>query len=203
MSKYFVGVDVGSGSARAGVFDVFGKRLGMAVSPIKQYRPQNDHVEQSSSDIWLQVCKVVKAAVLESNIAPDQVVGIGFDATCSLVALDSDNQPVSVSVSGLDEQNIIMWMDHRAIDEAAQINATKDPALQYVGGEVSPEMELPKILWLKKHLPEQYKKTKKFFDLADFLVFRSTGEAVRISIVWLFCFFVLHICQNMESDLIS
>jgi len=179
MSQYFVGVDVGSGSARAGVFDSHGHKLAMAISPIKQFRPKADHVEQSSSDIWLQVCRVVKTAVSDSGVDVGHIKGIGFDATCSLVALDDNQQPVSVSVSGNDNQNVIMWMDHRAIDEAVEINKTHDLSLQYVGGEVSPEMELPKILWLKKYLPSQYQKVNLFFDLADFLVFRATGLPVR------------------------
>lgn len=179
MSNYLIGVDVGSGSARAGVFDKNGHKLAMAVYPIMQYRPKKDHVEQSSSDIWLQVCNAVKDAVKESNVNPENISGIGFDATCSLVALNSDNQPTTISSSGNDKQNIIMWMDHRAIKEAEEINSSGDDALNYVGGEVSPEMELPKILWLKKHLPEKYNNISKLFDLADFLVFRATGQAVR------------------------
>ncbi|GLO63735.1 ribulokinase [Vibrio sp. MACH09] len=179
MSNYLIGVDVGSGSARAGVFDEYGKRLGMAVYPILQFRPKTDHVEQSSTDIWKSVCNAVRDAVSESKIDVKEVSGIGFDATCSLVALDSDNQPTTVSSSNNNRQNIIMWMDHRAIEEANEINSTKDDALKYVGGEVSPEMELPKILWLKKYLPEKYENISKFFDLADFLVFKASGKSVR------------------------
>lgn len=179
MSKYLIGVDVGSGSARAGVFDEHGTKLGMAVFPILQFRPKKDHVEQSSSDIWMKVCSAVHAAVVESGIDPKNISGIGFDATCSLVALNSDNQPTTVSTSGNNNQNIIMWMDHRAIKEAEEINDTQDDALKYVGGEVSPEMELPKIMWLKKHLPEKYKNISKLFDLADFLVYQATGKAKR------------------------
>jgi len=179
MSNFFIGVDVGSGSARAGVFDVLGKKLGMAVSPIKQFRPKAGHVEQSSADIWSQVCFVVKGAIAQSQVEPKDIIGIGFDATCSLVALDSENQPISVSVNKQNDHNIVMWMDHRAIQEAKEINLTDDLALKYVGGEVSPEMQLPKILWLKKHLPEQYNKISTFFDLADFLVFTATGNPIR------------------------
>ena len=179
MSKYLIGVDVGSGSARAGVFDEKGVKLGMAVFPILQFRPKKDHVEQSSSDIWMQVCNAVHAAVVQSGVDPKYISGIGFDATCSLVALNDDDQPTTVSTSGNNNQNIIMWMDHRAIDEAREINATKDEALKYVGGEVSPEMELPKILWLKKYLPEKYDNISKLFDLADYLVYQSTGKAKR------------------------
>jgi D-ribulokinase len=45
-------------------------------------------------------------------------------------------------------------MDHRAMKETDEINATQDEVLQYVGGAVSPEMEIPKILWLKRNMPE-------------------------------------------------
>ena len=76
------------------------------------------------------------------------------------------------------ERDIIMWMDHRAVDEAAAINATRDPALAYVGGEVSIEMELPKVLWLRRHFPERYAAAWRFFDLADYLVWRASGADV-------------------------
>lgn len=55
----------------------------------------------------------------------DGIRGIGFDATCSLVALDSSGTPVTVSPSKDNDRNIIMWLDHRAVKEAQMINDTK------------------------------------------------------------------------------
>lgn len=179
MENLYIGVDVGSGSARAGLFDAKGKKLAQSTSAILQFRPQKDFVEQSSDDIWAQVCHVVKTVVQLANVKPEQIKGIGFDATCSLVALNADDQPVSVSPTGDPQQNIIMWMDHRALAETKEINATNSKVLEFVGGEVSPEMELPKLKWLKRHLPEQYQQVSRFFDLADFLVYRSSGEDIR------------------------
>lgn len=179
MESLYIGVDVGSGSARAGLFDARGKKLAQSVSPIKQFRPAPDFVEQSSSDIWAQVCKVVSTVIAEASIKPEQVKGLGFDATCSLVSVDANGQPVTVSPTGKDDQNIIMWMDHRAMVETAEINSTGSEVLKYVGGEVSPEMELPKLKWLKRHLPEQYNRAARFFDLADYLVYRSSGNDIR------------------------
>jgi FGGY-family pentulose kinase len=69
-------------------------------------------------------------------------------------------------------------MDHRAGAEAAAINATGDRALAYVGGQVSVEMELPKVLWLRRHFPDRYARASRFFDLADYLVWRACGEDV-------------------------
>lgn len=115
MASYFIGVDVGTGSARAGVFDLNGRMVGQATRAIEIYRPQADFVEQSSDNIWQAVCNAVRDAINQSDINPIQVKGLGFDATCSLVVLDKEGKPLTVSPSGRSEQNIIVWMDHRAI----------------------------------------------------------------------------------------
>lgn len=61
------------------------------------------------------------------------------------VAVDADGSPVSVSWSADARRNIIVWMDHRAVDQADRINARNSPVLQYCGGGVSPEMQAPKV----------------------------------------------------------
>jgi len=179
MTRYYVGIDVGTGSARAAVFDERGQRAGLATRPIETWKPRQDFVEQSSADIWRACAEAVKAALKEGGVAAGDVRGIGFDATCSLVLLDAADRPVTVSPTGKDEQNVIVWMDHRALAEAAEINATGDDVLRYVGGVISPEMETPKLLWLKRHLPASYERSARFLDLPDFLTYRATGVDTR------------------------
>jgi FGGY-family pentulose kinase len=177
--RFYLGVDVGTGSARAGVFDDTGTLHGMGVCAIETWRPAEDHVEQSSEDIWSACGAAVRSALGEAKIAPEMIAGIGFDATCSLVVLDAAGKPVTVSATGKDAQNVVVWMDHRALAETARINATGHDVLRYVGGVMSPEMETPKLLWLKEHLPASWSRAARFLDLPDFLVFRATGEDVR------------------------
>ena len=87
---------------------------------------------------------------------------------------------MTVSPSLDPQRNIILWQDHRALQETEEINAMGHPVLQFVGGKLSPEMQPPKLLWLKRHLQKQcWKKARHFFDLADYLVFRATGETIR------------------------
>lgn len=177
--NYVLGVDVGTGSARAAVFDLDGARQSIAVEPICMWNPHPDWAEQSSADIWRAIGVCARKAVSDAAVDPAAVIGVGFDATCSLVALDRSGNPLTVSDSGDHERNVIVWMDHRAIEETEQINAGGYDVLKYVGGKVSPEMETPKLKWLKRHLPGTWASAGKFFDLADYLVFESTGKDVR------------------------
>lgn len=179
MEGYVIGVDVGTASARAGLFELHGNRLAIAVEPIQIHRPQPEYAEQSSEDIWRAVGKVVRQVVSEARIAPEQVRGIGYDATCSLVVLNEYDQPMSISPTRDPQWNIIMWMDHRAVAEAEEINAGDYEVLRYSGGALSPEMEPPKLLWLKRHMPEVFHQAGKFLDLADYLVYQSTGRNLR------------------------
>ncbi|XP_047308397.1 FGGY carbohydrate kinase domain-containing protein [Impatiens glandulifera] len=174
----FLGVDVGTGSARAGLFDVKGKLLGCASSPIQIWK-EGDCVEQSSTDIWLAICSAVKSACSLANVSGEEVSGLGFAATCSLVAIDSDGSPVSVSWSGDSRRNIIVWMDHRAVQQAERINSCNSTVLQYCGGALSPEMQPPKLLWVKENLQESWSMVFRWMDLSDWLSYRATGDDTR------------------------
>ncbi|KAJ8750747.1 hypothetical protein K2173_015928 [Erythroxylum novogranatense] len=176
--SFFLGVDVGTGSARAGVFDGHGKLLGSASCPIQIWK-QGDCVEQSSTDIWHAVCASVKSACSLANVAGEEVVGMGFAATCSLVAVDADGAPVTVSWSGDSRRNIIVWMDHRALKQAEKINSSNSPVLQYCGGALSPEMQPPKLLWVKENLQESWSMAFRWMDLSDWLSYRATGDDTR------------------------
>ena len=121
MRQAFIGVDVGTSSARAGVFDETGTLLSTARHPIVIWHDAGDIVEQSSSDIWAACVASVRAAMAEAAISPETVKGIGFDATCSLVVLDASANSLTVSQSGDSRRNVIVWMDHRATSEARLI----------------------------------------------------------------------------------
>uniref|UniRef100_A0A8W7P4D7 FGGY carbohydrate kinase domain-containing protein n=1 Tax=Anopheles coluzzii TaxID=1518534 RepID=A0A8W7P4D7_ANOCL len=180
---YLIGVDVGTGSARAALVTGKGEVLQTCVKPIQTWNTQPNYYEQSSDDIWSAVCECVK--VIFSNVtsgyAKEQIKGIGFDATCSLVVLDGQMQPLTVCPSSKDNQrNVILWMDHRAEEEARFINATHHQMLNYVGGSISLEMEVPKLLWIKQNMHDAvWTKVGAFYDLPDYLTFRATGADCR------------------------
>ncbi|MDO1584304.1 FGGY-family carbohydrate kinase [Rhizobium oryzicola] len=179
MRDHFVAVDVGTTSARAGIFTSDGRLLAKVRFPIRMQRGPGQHAEHSSEDIWSATCQAVKSASEEAGIGAEQVAAIGFDATCSLVVRDLEGGPLSISVVGDDEFDTVVWLDHRAIEQADRLSATGHPVLQYSGGSLSPEMQIPKLMWLKENMPDRWARIGYLFDLADFLTWRSTGSTAR------------------------
>ena len=178
MAGAFIGVDVGTASARAGVFDEDGRLFASARRPIEVFREAGGIVEHSSADIWTATCAAVREAIANAGVEPAAIAGIGFDATCSLVALDETGASLSVSPSGDSNRDTIVWMDHRAVAEAQAINAGGHDPLRYVGGVISPEMQPPKLMWLERHCPDTFARAH-FFDLTDFLTFKASGATTR------------------------
>ena len=185
MAQHFVGVDVGTGSARAAIFSADGKLVSQATHSLVCFSYEDANVrEQSAAQIWSAICTCVREAMETGGVSAESVHGIGFDATCSLVVVDASGAPISVTPPELrgsfdaSQRNVILWADHRAEREAAEINATGHKVLNYVGGTISPEMQIPKVLWLKRHLGADFAQCR-FFDLPDYLSYRATGAPAR------------------------
>lgn len=188
--RFYLGVDVGTASVRAALVTRDGLLRRTAEEPISIWEPQSDHYVQSSTEIWEKCCAVVKKVT--DGVKRSQVRGVGFDATCSLVVLDQSFQPVPVSQDGDTQRNVVMWMDHRAAEQAARITNTGHRVLSRVGGVMSPEMQPPKLLWLKENLKERcWNKAAHFLDLPDFLSWKATGSLTRslctLVCKWTYC----------------
>jgi FGGY-family pentulose kinase len=179
INRIFLGIDIGTSSVRVGAFDEQGRLRGKGEHPIRIWRPRPDFVEQSSEDIWRATGKAIRICLNTGGIDPRGVKGISFDATCSLVALGNGFEPITISPTGKQNQNIIVWMDHRATSQAKIINETGHEVLRYVGGRISPEMEPPKLMWIKENLKETWTRAKRFMDLADYMVYRTTEIDAR------------------------
>lgn len=142
-TPYFIGIDVGTGSARASLVAQNGEIKASSTKDTITWRDQHDHriFEQSTNNIWEQICTAVKEVLNESNVPATAVKGLGFDATCSLAVSDFDANPITVTkgndIGKNGDRNIILWADHRAEKEAELINSTGSIVLNYVGGTMS------------------------------------------------------------------
>lgn len=139
----YIGIDVGTGSARAIIVQHDGTLLASATEDILTYRDEKDHriFEQSTTNIYTSIVKAVQRVMAESKVDKTHVKGIGIDATCSLAVTDLQGNPIVVTkgdqLGQVGDRSIILWADHRAEEEANLINSTGSIVLDYVGGTMS------------------------------------------------------------------
>ncbi|KIJ28968.1 hypothetical protein M422DRAFT_61877 [Sphaerobolus stellatus SS14] len=174
MNEYFSNYYLGTGSVRATLIRQDGQILASSTQPTSTWRDKSDHriFEQSTTEIWKEIGKAVRTCLADAKVEPPAVKGLGFDATCSLAVSDEHGQPVILAkgkeIGKNGERNIILWADHRAEKEAEVINKSGSIALNYVGGIMNLEMEVPKVLWLKNNRPSELFARCQFFDLPDY-----------------------------------
>ncbi len=93
--SYVIGVDGGTESIRAFVFDLEGRVRASAATPYKTEFPNPSWAEQNPEDWWAAMGQSVKAAVAKSGVSPASIIAISVDTTCcSVVALDAAGQPL-------------------------------------------------------------------------------------------------------------
>lgn len=166
---YVLGIDAGTESVRAGIFDLYGTPVAIEVEPYTVAQPRPGWAEQDPADWWRALRGAVRRAVASAGDRADPILGLSVAATsCTVVATDADGAALRPS---------IIWMDVRAGEEARAIAETGHPALKYTGyGPVSAEWLPCKALWLKRHEPEVYAAAARFCEYTDWLIHRLTGE---------------------------
>ncbi len=167
-SPLFLGLDVGTQSIRAALYDPSGSCRSFATAPLDTFHPQPAWAEQDANQWWQASRSAVTEAIARAGISADDVKGIGLDCTaCTVLPCGLDGTPL---------RRALLWMDQRSFREAEEISATKDASLCYVSGVVSPEWMLPKALWLKRHETDTYSRSGRIVECTDWFMFKLTGE---------------------------
>lgn len=164
-----LGIDMGTGGARVGIFDLNGNPIVFCGEDYPLYTPASGRAEQDPGEWWDAICKASHRAIAESEIDPHCIRGMSVDTTCCTVLLSGDDM--------VPLRPAILWMDVRASRQAKQIFASGHDALKSCGyGMVSAEWLPCKALWLKENEPELYHKATRFYECTDWLMYRLTGE---------------------------
>jgi len=160
-----LGVDVGTESARAAVFDLGGTEVGSASVPYATTFPHEGWAEQDPEEVRTATEVAIRSAASDCR---DRIAGLSVASTAVTV--------VTVDRKGVVTGPAILWMDTRAAEEAADITRTGHPSLERTGGSVSSEWMLPKALWLKRHEPERYRQAALVVEMHDWLLHSLTGR---------------------------
>ena len=162
-----MGIDMGTTSVKAAVFD---EELKMLSSATRDYTldSHGDIVEFDAEEYWRIVREEVDKALSEVGID-----ALAIDTQCeTLILTDEDGKPVRPA---------IVWLDNRATEEAAMIEAHfgRQRVYEVTGQpEVTATWPASKLLWVKRNEPEVFAKTKKIFLLEDYILFKLTGRFI-------------------------
>lgn len=168
---YVIGIDGGTESLRAHVFDLSGRSRGVGKGVYATAFPEPGRAEQVPEDWWHACGVAVREAVAAAGISPDLITAIAADTTsCTVVALDGEGRSLRPA---------LLWMDVRAHREADEVARCGDPALRLNGagqGPVSPEWMIPKSLWMARHQPDLFTEAAMVGEYQDYLNLKLTGD---------------------------
>jgi len=170
---YLLGIDGGTESVRAILFDPEGRPKGSHASAYQTQFPKPSWAEQNPEDWWRCLGEAVRGALKAAHVSADQVIALCADTTCcSVVAVDADGTPLRPAM---------IWMDVRSAAEAGDIASSGDPALRINSdgrGPVSAEWMIPKSLWMKRNQPELFQRAAHICEYQDYTNWRLTGRWV-------------------------
>ncbi len=166
---YLIGIDCGTSSIRAGIFDLQGRMIAQSEYGFDLNIPRVGWAEQDPM-VWLTGLKeVIQESVGQLPESERNFGGIGLTATSASV--------VAVGHKGRALRDAIMWMDVRSQPQAERIvRDAPEGYLDKVGGRISAEWFTPKVLWLKENEPELYGSAERLVDAVDWLTFFLTGK---------------------------
>ena len=164
MSKYLLGFDIGTQSAKGMILDLSGNTVAEAFIPHEIIRPHAGWAEHDPElNYWESFKKITQKMLGESSIDPGDIQAIGIDALVpTMMAVDGNNMAL---------RNAILFIDNRAVKQL-------DEANQKLVNKISLEKVLPKILWFKENEPDLYEKTRYFTLPHSYLVAKLTGETM-------------------------
>ncbi len=196
--KYALGLDFGTGSARAILVDVAtGEEVATAVEPFAHgvmdetlpgtgERLPREWALQHPQDYLEAMRSTVRAALQSASVSPEDVIGIGVDFTaCTLMPVDANGTPLCLLPAHASNKHawVKLWKDHGALDQAARITTLSQVRgelwLNQYGGAVSSEWLFPKALKVLEEAPEIYAAADRFIEAGDWLVLQLTGQERR------------------------
>jgi ribulokinase len=169
MREYLVlGVDCGTQSLRAALYDTDGTLLAQASHAYATAYPGVNRAEQDPEDWWRALRRAVPDCLSQAGVSGNDIAAIACDGTSfTAVFCDAAGTPVRPA---------LLWMDLRAADEATRVEETRDPVLDHCGRRVSAEWGLPKALWLQHHEPDAFNQAAFMVDNSDWLTYRLCGR---------------------------
>jgi xylulokinase len=159
-----VGLDVGTTAVKALAITPSGDVVARAEEEYPLSIPRPGWSEQDPEDWW----RAAERALARLGVG--RPAGIGLSGQMhGLVALDADDRVLRPA---------ILWNDQRTAEECAEIEERVglERLVRLTGNRALTGFTAPKVLWLRRHEPEVYRRIARILLPKDYVRLRLTGE---------------------------
>ena len=163
----YIGIDLGTSAVKLLLMDGKGKIQKIVSKEYPLYFPNPGWSEQNPEDWYNQSLEGLKELLSECD--KSQVAGIGFGGQMhGLVILDKDDEVIRPA---------ILWNDGRTGEETEYLTRVigKDKLSEYTANIAFAGFTAPKVLWVKKHEPENFARIEKIMLPKDYLAYKLSG----------------------------
>lgn len=172
MDGYLLGIDFGTGGAKAAIADAQGQVLGYAFAEYPAVIPHAGWSEHDAGQYWLIACRIIREAIGQARITPGEVKGIAASSALpSMVMIDAAGEPVN---------NAYNLMDRRAVE---QVQWLKDHVGEQRVFEISKNRlddhpSLVNLMWEKQNRPGGFARVHKALTIDGYITYKLTGRAM-------------------------
>ncbi len=166
----FLGLDIGTTSLKAAVFDKFGKRLALRSLDYTLNTSSDGSLIEFDALEYINMCK---SAIDSLSDECGGIDAISIDTQGeTLILTDECGEPLAPAV---------VWLDNRAVREANDIKSDfgNEKIYKFTGQpEITAAWPASKLLWFKNNKPQIFSKIRKIFMLEDWVLYKLTGNFV-------------------------
>ena len=160
--RYIIAFDVGTTAVKAVCIDRETGKLTTGKADCELYIPQLNYAEQDPLQLWDALCAASRECVAKADIDLKEIGGVVICAPWkNIIPLDADGRPM---------RNSMIWMDARAIPQAARLNAAMNTT-NFTGQDYH-----ARLLWLKETEPEIWNSAAHIVGLNCYFKYRATGK---------------------------
>jgi gluconokinase len=164
MSREFViGLDIGTTSVKACIFDLHGKLIAEAEGMNTFFYPKQGWVEQDPIEIERSAVLAIRNAIEKARIEKNELFSLGFSAAMhSLICINEEGKPISPA---------LIWADGRSYPQAEKVLETMGNGVYLnTGTPIHPMTPFVKLLWMKETQYEPYQQAKYFMSIKEYLL---------------------------------
>ncbi|MDD4188790.1 MAG: FGGY family carbohydrate kinase, partial [Eubacteriales bacterium] len=171
MPEYLLGIDYGTGGAKACIIDSEANVLGYSFREYRIFTDKPGWSEHDADEYWPVACELIKECIAKAGIDASHIKGIGTSSALpSVVLVDKDHKPVHRAYN---------LMDRRAVNEVQWLkdNIGEDRIFDISANRLDDHPLIVNLMWEKNNRPAEFKNIYKALTIDGYIRLKLTGRA--------------------------